>query len=70
MSYEALTKACGGVINPDTLTEFQRAMREYREFMSGARAMFAPVGETFARCGSCRTPTNCAANQACYREME
>jgi len=43
--FEHLKKACGGVLNPETLTDFQRAMREYEVFMAGMREMFAPVGE-------------------------
>jgi hypothetical protein len=45
--FETLKKACGGVLNPETLTEFQTAMREYEVFMSGMREMFfGPDGET------------------------
>ncbi|MET4190616.1 MULTISPECIES: hypothetical protein [unclassified Bradyrhizobium] len=36
-----LTKACGGAINPDTLTTFKLAMREYADFMGKAQEMFA-----------------------------
>ena len=43
--FETLKKACGGVLNPETLTDFQRAMREYEVFMDGMRELFAPVGE-------------------------
>jgi len=38
--FESLKKACGGVLNPETLTEFQKAMREYEVFMAGMREMF------------------------------
>jgi hypothetical protein len=44
--FEYLTKACGGVLNPETLTDFQRAMREYEVFMAGMREMFAPLRDT------------------------
>ena len=38
--FEYLKKACGGVLNPETLTDFQIAMREYEVFMGGMREMF------------------------------
>jgi hypothetical protein len=38
-----LTKACGGSLTIESLTEFQLAMREYEIFMSGMREMLAPV---------------------------
>ena len=38
--FEYLKKACGGVLNPETLTDFEKAMREYEVFMSGMRELF------------------------------
>lgn len=38
-----LEKACGGVLNPESLTEFQLAMREYENFMGGMRELLAPI---------------------------
>jgi hypothetical protein len=38
--FENLKKACGGAINPETLTQFEIAMREYEVFMSGMRELF------------------------------
>lgn len=66
--FPALEKACGGRINPETLTEFQQAMREYQEFMSGMRQMMAPVGSEFLTCGSCRTSQECTEFKRCFRE--
>jgi hypothetical protein len=44
--FEYLKKACGGVLNPETLTDFQIAMREYEVFMRGMRELFAgPVND-------------------------
>ena len=37
-----LEAACGGRINPETLKQFQKAMREYEEFMAGLSVMLAP----------------------------
>ena len=46
MAYEKLAKACGGRINPESLEEFEQAMREYKRFMGGMREMFAePANE-------------------------
>ena len=44
--FATLTKACGGKLNVETLTEFQKAMREYEVFMSGMRELLAPVRDT------------------------
>jgi hypothetical protein len=59
MDYKLLTGACGGSINPESLTAFkgrlERAefeddpdcdeiIRQYREFMYDAGKMFAPKG--------------------------
>jgi len=41
--YPNLEAACGGVINPDTLLTFQKAMREYEVLMSGMRQLLAPA---------------------------
>ena len=38
-----LTKACGGSLTIESLTEFQLAMREYEIFMGGMRELLAPV---------------------------
>jgi len=43
--FEALLKACGGVLNPETLSEFQRAMREYEVFMGGLRELLRPMSD-------------------------
>jgi len=44
--FEYLKKACGGVLNPETLTDFQIAMREYEVFMRGMRELFnGPVND-------------------------
>jgi hypothetical protein len=44
--FATLTKACGGALTIETLTEFQKAMREYEVFMSGMRELLAPVRDT------------------------
>jgi hypothetical protein len=41
--FATLTKACGGALTVETLTEFQKAMREYEVFMSGMRELLAPL---------------------------
>ena len=41
--FATLQAACGGRINPETLAQFQKAMREYEAFMALGREMFAPV---------------------------
>jgi hypothetical protein len=41
-----LEACCGGIINPESLTRFQLAMREYEVFMAGMREML--------RCKQCR----------------
>jgi hypothetical protein len=38
-----LEAACGGVLNIETLTRFQLAMREYEDFMSGMRELLRPL---------------------------
>lgn len=38
--FENLKDACGGVLNPETLTKFQQAMREYEVFMREMRGLF------------------------------
>jgi hypothetical protein len=38
--FENLKKACGGAINPETLAQFEIAMREYEVFMEGMRELF------------------------------
>lgn len=44
--YKRLEKACGGFINPESLEEFEMAMREYKRFMGGMREMFGePANE-------------------------
>jgi len=43
--YPNLEAACGGVINPDTLLTFQKAMREYEVLMSGMRQLLAPADD-------------------------
>lgn len=47
--FATLTKACGGVLNIETLTEFQKAMREYEVFMDGMGQMLAPVDAPMSR---------------------
>ena len=44
--FAKLTKACGGKLNVETLTEFQEAMREYEVFMRGMRELLAPLRDT------------------------
>ena len=41
--FPTLMKMCGGKLNPETLTEFQRAMREYEVFMAGMRELLRPI---------------------------
>jgi hypothetical protein len=41
--YKNLTAACGGRINPETLAQFQKAIREYEMFMVELGKMFAPI---------------------------
>jgi hypothetical protein len=41
--YANLEAACGGVLNVETLTRFQIAMREYEEFMGGMRELLRPL---------------------------
>lgn len=43
--FARLEKACGGAINPETLTEFAKTVREYEEFMEMGRRMFAPADD-------------------------
>lgn len=46
--FENLKKACGGSINPESLEEFEKAMREYKEFMGGMRELFgSPASSRF-----------------------
>jgi hypothetical protein len=40
--WPALEAACGGKLTPETLTQFQQAMREYERFMDGLGALLAP----------------------------
>ena len=41
--FKNLEAACGGVLNIETLTKFQLAMREYEEFMAGMRELLRPL---------------------------
>ena len=43
--FKNLEAACGGRINPETLTQFQAAMREYEVFMRDLRNLMAPKQE-------------------------
>ena len=43
--WPALEAACGGKLNPETLRQFQQAMREYDDFMNGLSALLAPKQE-------------------------
>ena len=43
--FATLMKACGGSLSIEALTEFQQAMREYEDFMSGMRELLAPVDD-------------------------
>lgn len=40
-----LKAACGGSLSPETLTQFEAAMREYKVFMHGMREMFDGTGD-------------------------
>ena len=51
MTYDTLTAACGGSINPDTLRTFAKAMREYEHFMAGLGALLAPVDDRTPQAG-------------------
>jgi len=44
--YANLTKACGGALTIESITQFQVAMREYEIFMDGMRQLLAPADET------------------------
>jgi len=47
--FATLTKACGGALTIESLTEFQQAMREYEVFMRGMGELLAPIDEPMSR---------------------